>query len=131
MIFNGIAVQTDNQKCLIFTGGNTDPPDQCQFTVRLPDDCRVSLQGSPCTPVISQGFAPFVQDKILLIMNMLGILKVWIVGINLNAGNGCCILKISLECPLQSRKLFLDTGIQSFCRKQTQTLITVKQGIGR
>ena len=44
--------------------------------------------------------------------NMLGILKVWIVGINLNAGNGCCILKISLECPLQSRKLFLDTGIQ-------------------
>lgn len=45
-------------------------------------------------------------------MNMLGILKVWIVGINLNAGNGCCILKISLECPLQSRKLFLDTGIQ-------------------
>jgi len=112
MIFNGIAVQTDNQKCLIFTGGNTDPPDQCQFTVRLPDDCRVSLQGSPCTPVISQGFAPFVQDKILLIMNMLGILKVWIVGINLNAGNGCCILKISLECPLQSRKLFLDTGIQ-------------------
>ena len=71
MIFNGIAVQTDNQKCLIFTGGNTDPPDQCQFTVRLPDDCRVSLQGSPCTPVISRGFAPIcVQDKILLIMNM-------------------------------------------------------------
>ena len=27
MIFNGIAVQTDNQKCLIFTGGNTDPPE--------------------------------------------------------------------------------------------------------
>ena len=108
MIFNGIAIQTDHQKCLIFTGGNTDPPDQCQFPVRLPDDCRVSLQGSPCTPVIPQGFAPFVQDKILLIMNMLGILKVWIVGINLNATHRSCIVKISLECPLQIRKLFFN-----------------------
>ena len=62
--------------------------------------------------VFNEGIVLSIVATGAIFIYTLGSFDISLGAATLFAGNGCCILKISLECPLQSRKLFLDTGIQ-------------------